>query len=200
MTTGGYREEVFNVLLALLLHQRGVVTAPEQAFKQDIDSRRRIPDVLVVFQGLRTVIEGKVDDRPDAREEALQQAQERVNKGIAHIGMAVIYPRTLRRTPFPDLTDALSQSQFSIATFSEAGETGWTEGDLDYLAEVLRRTFDQLIQEDVVAKAVESLSGGVREFARSAFASPATAQRAAQILGISEPPRRRRRRAEDEDE
>lgn len=200
MTTGRYREEVFNVLLALLLHQRGVVTAPEQAFKQAIEGRRHIPDVLVVFQGLRTVIEGKVDDRPNAPEEALQQAQERVNKGIAHIGIAVLYPKTLRRTPFPDLMDALSQSQFNIAIFSEAGETGWTEGGIDYLAELLRRTFEQLIQEDVVAKAVQALSAGVSEFACSAFTNPATVQRAAQILGIGEPPRRRRRQADDEDE
>ena len=98
MTTGGYREEVFNVLLALLLHQRGVVTAPEQAYRQAVDSRRRVPDVLVVFQGLPTVIKGKVDDRPDAAGEALLQAQEWVNRGIAHIGNVVLYPRNLRRT------------------------------------------------------------------------------------------------------
>ena len=46
MTTGGYREEVFSVLLALLLHQRGVVTAPEQAFQQAVEGGRRVPDVL----------------------------------------------------------------------------------------------------------------------------------------------------------
>lgn len=201
MTTGRYREEVFNVLLALLLHQRGVVTAPEQAFKQAVQGRRHIPDVLVVFQGLRTVIEGKVDDQPNAPEDAMRQAQERVNKGIAHIGIAILYPKTLRRTPFPDLMDALSQSQFSIAIYSEAGETVWTEGGLDYLAELLRRTFEQLIQEDVVARAVQVLSAGVDEFAHAAFTSAVTVQRAAQILGIGEPPpRRRRRQPEEEDE
>ena len=58
MVNTGYREEVFNVLLALLLHQRGVVTAPEQSLKQAIERHRRIPDVQVSFQGLRTVIQG----------------------------------------------------------------------------------------------------------------------------------------------
>ncbi|MDP3063549.1 MAG: hypothetical protein Q8O40_10150, partial [Chloroflexota bacterium] len=77
MVAGKYREEVLNVLLALLLSERGVVTAPEQSFRDAIEHRRHIPDVLVVFQGLRTVIEGKVDDQPSAAQNALQDAQER---------------------------------------------------------------------------------------------------------------------------
>lgn len=200
MSRQGYREEVFNVLLALLLHQRGVVTAPEQSLRQAVEGRRRVPDVLVSFQGLRTVIEGKVGDRPDAAEEVLQQARERVNKGIAHIGIGVLYPAYLRGLPFSNLMDALASSTFQIAVYSEAGETGWTEGSLDYLADLLRRTFDQLVREDVVAKAVQALNVGVSDFARAAFTSAATVQRAVQILGIGEPPRRTRRPSEDEEE
>lgn len=197
----GYREEVFNVLLALLLHQRGVVTAPEQSLLQSIGGRprRSIPDVMVVFQGLRTVIEGKVEGQPQAKEAALTQAKERVEKGIAHIGIAVLYPESLRHVAFDSLQGALAHSRFEVATYSEAGELGWTEGGLDYLAELLRRTFDQLVKEDVVTKAVETLNEGVDAFARAVFTQPATVQRAAQILGVGEPPRRSRRRTEDEE-
>lgn len=200
MPREGYREEVFNVLLALLLHERGVITAPEQSLRLAAQSRRQLPDVLVSFQGLRTVIEGKVDDQPDAHEQAFQQAQERVSKGIAHIGVAVVYPATLRSHPFSDLMNALTTATFQVAVYSEAGEAGWTEGGLDYLANLLRRTFDQLVEEDVVAKAVEALDAGVSNFARSAFTSAATVQRAAQLLGIGEPPRRARHAEEDDDE
>jgi hypothetical protein len=199
MVNTGYREEVFNVLLALLLHQRGVVTAPEQSLRQAIQGRRRIPDVQVSFQGLRTVIEGEVDDQPQAQERALQEAQERVTRGIAHIGVAVVYPAALRKVSFPSVMDSLAHSTFRIAVCSEAGETGWTEGSLDYLAELLRRTFHQLVKEDVVTKAVEILDGGIAEFARLTFTSRATTQRAAQILGIGEPPRRTRKQQEEED-
>lgn len=200
MTNRGYREEVFNVLLALLLHERGVISAPEQSFRQAIEGRRHVPDVLVVFQGLRTVIEGKVDDLPDARSVVLAQAQERVDKGIAHIGVAILYPRELRRIPFPELKETLQDTRFEIAVCSEAGQMGWSEGDLDYLADLLRRTFHQLVQEDVVARAVRTLDEGVTAFAHAVFASPASITRAAQILGIGEPPSRRRRRTEDEED
>ena len=88
MSSSGYREEVFNVLLALLLHERGVITAPEQSFKQAVEERRHVPDVLVIYRGLRTVIEGKVADKSGANEKALKQAQDRVSSGVAHIGMA----------------------------------------------------------------------------------------------------------------
>lgn len=199
MATTGYREEVFNVLLALLLHQRGVVTAPEQSLKDALQPRRCIPDVLVSFQGLRTVIEGKVDDQPQAQERALGEARERVSKGIAHIGVAVLYPAGLRQVPFADLTDSLARSSFHIAVCSEAGETGWTEGGLDYLADLLRRTFHQLVKEDVVTKAVEALNVGISDFARLTFTGRATVQRAAQILGIGEPPRKTRTAAEEEE-
>lgn len=198
-TTGRYREEVFNVLLALLLHRRGVVVAPEQSFRQFLQSPRQIPDVLVVFQGLRTVIEGKVEDQSNAEEVALGQAQARVEKGIAHVGIAVLYPSSLRQTPFAELEEALAQSTLRIAVCSEAGPGGWTSGNLDYLADLLRRTYHQLVQEDVVNSAVQLLNTGVAEFAQAAFTNAASVQRAAQILGIGEPPRRDRR-GPDEDE
>lgn len=199
MTTGRYREEVFNVLLALLLHQRGVVSAPEQSFREAVSSHRHIPDVLVDFQGLRTVIEGKVDDSSQARQTVLAQARERVDRGIAHIGVAVLYPPILRQTPFAELLEALAHSSFSTAVCSEAGEVGWAEGNLDYLADLLRRTFNQLVKEDVVAEAVATLDAGITDFARSAFTMPATVQRAAGILGIGEPPKKTRKQAEDEE-
>jgi hypothetical protein len=203
MTTGRYREEVFNVLLALLLHQRGVVTAPEQSFQQAVSHQRRVPDVLVDFRGLRTVIEGKVDDQPDEASSVTQQTRDRVEKGVAHIGVAVLYPGSLRQTPFSDLSNALTQCTFRIAIFSEAtepGQTNWSAGNLDYLADLLRRTFHELVQEDVVSKAASVLEAGVSEFARSAFTTQAMLRRASQILGIGEPARRTRRSQTEDDE
>lgn len=201
MTTGGYREEVFNVLLALLLHGRGVVTAPEQSFREALERRRHVPDVLVVYRGLRTVIEGKVADRVGADAKCLEQARDRVSRGIAHIGIALLYPRDIRKIHgLSELQDALANATFRVSVCSEAGETGWTEGGVDYLADVLRRTYDQLIKEDVVTRAVESLNAGIAGFAHLAFTGPGTIQRAAEILGIRELPKRKRKTSEDEEE
>ncbi|MBI4283892.1 MAG: hypothetical protein HY663_05420 [Chloroflexi bacterium] len=201
MTSSGYREEVFNVLLALLLHERGVITAPEQSFRQALQERRHVPDVLVVYRGLRTVIEGKVADKSGAGDKALVQARDRVSSGVAHIGIALLYPAAIRKTPsFPELQDVLISCTFKVAVCSETGETGWTEGGIDYLADVLRGTFDQLIREDAVTKAVDALNAGIDQFSRTVFTSSATIHRAAEILGIRELPKRNRKKSDDEEE
>lgn len=200
MAKGGYREEVFNVLLALLLHQRGIVSAPEQSFKQAVESRRHVPDVLVVFQGMTTAIEGKMADQPEARERAFRQVRDRVDKGIAHIGVALLYPPGLKKTPFPELKDAMSRSTFQVAVYSEAGETGWNAGGLDYIADLLKRTFHQMAREDVVARAVQTLDAGITQFAHSVYVSVASLQQAAQILGIGELPKRSRKVTEEDEE
>ena len=200
MSSSGYREEVFNVLLALLLHERGVVTAPERSLRQAIEQRRRVPDVLVVYRGLRTVIEGKVADKSGADEKALEQARDRVNSAIAHVGIALLYPAAIRKIPsFAELQGFLGSCTFKVAVCSETGETGWTEGGLDYLADVLRGTFEQLVHEDTVVKAVDILNAGIDEFARLVFTSTATVNRAAEILGIREVPKRSRKKSTDEE-
>lgn len=200
MSSRGYREEVFNVLLALLLHERGVVTAPEQSLREAIEQRRRVPDVLVVYRGLRTVIEGKVADKSGADEKAILQARDRVNSGVAHVGIALLYPAAIRKIlSFSELQGFLSTCTFKVAVCSETGETGWTEGGLDYLADVLRGTFEQLVREDAVVKAVGVLNAGIGEFARLVFTSPATVNRAAEILGIREIPKRSRKKSTDEE-
>ena len=186
MSTAGYREEVLNVLLAQLLDEQGIVSAPEQSVKRATQTRR-VPDVLVLFRWLRTVIEGKVGDHPTAAEDVLKDARGRVEQGIAHIGIAVLYPATLRQIPFPSVKSELGKTKLRIAICSEAGEQGWTDGDTNYLGAMLRRTFDQLIEEDVVTQAVSALDAGVEAFAQGISASPAAIERSAEVLGIGEP-------------
>ena len=186
MKNTGFREEVLNVLLAQLLDEQGIISAPEQSLKQ-VSQSRRIPDVLVSFRGLRTAIEGKVDDNPMAKEEVLKNARERVEQGIAHIGISVLYPSSLRKVSFTTVKTELNKTRLQIAIYSEAGEQGWTEGDATYLGTMLRRTFDQLVEEDVVTQAVAALNAGVEVFAQALNSSPAAIERSADLLGIGEP-------------
>lgn len=186
MSSTGYREEVLNVVLAQLLDEQGIISAPEQSLKLAAQARR-VPDVLVLFRGLRTAIEGKVDDHPTAADDVIKDAQGRVEQGIAHIGVAVLYPAALRQIPFPSLKNELSKAKLRMAICSEAGEQGWTDGDINYLGAMLRRTFDQLIEEDVVTQAVAALDAGVEVFAQAISASPAAIERSAELLGIGEP-------------
>lgn len=80
----GYRQEVFNFVLAQILQERGVISVPEKVIKAILSKQeyRRMPDVMVNFMGLRTVIEGEVSDQPDAKNRALKSAAKQVEDGI----------------------------------------------------------------------------------------------------------------------
>ena len=67
-----FREEVLNVALAKVLSARGLVTTPETI--QSSGGARKMPDVLVLFHGLRVILEGKVGGRTQAESDAAGQA------------------------------------------------------------------------------------------------------------------------------
>lgn len=185
----GYRQEVFNVLLAQLLQERGVITAPENILKLAVKQARRMPDVIVNFNGLRTAIEGEVS-QPDAEKRALDSARKRVDEGIAHIGIAIIYPKRLRKVDFNQLKSELANSELRIAVLTESEETGFTPGNVNYLESTLRHTFEQLVREDVVGNAVAAIDAGIERFAAVIIDNEGVVGRMAQILGVQELPRK----------
>lgn len=182
----GYRQEVFNVLLAQLLQERGVIAAPENVIRSSPTSNRKMPDVIVNFQGLRTIIEGEVDDQPNAREKALASVGKRVEDGIAHIGVAVIYPAYLRKVEFTTLKTTLAACDLQVAIITESGSPDFITGDVNYLENALRRTFEHLVKEDVVANAVKSLEAGIERFASVLSVKEGDVGRVAEALGIRE--------------
>ena len=190
----GYRQEVLNVILAQILRERVVVSVPEKVLKEILSKKRRMPDVMVDFMGLRTVIEGEVDDQPDAKKKAWESARKRVEEGIAHIGVALVYPAFLRQLDLEQLKTQMAECQFEIAVAAESefGDQGFNSGNVNYLAEILRKTFDQLVKEDVVAQAVALLDAGIDQVASAVRHSPGFVPKAAQILGIKAlPPKKK---------
>ncbi len=203
---GRSREEVLNVVLALLLNQRGIVAAPEQILRQALAGERVMPDVLVDYQGLRVAIEGKVARGAGEERAVLKAARERVEQGIAHIGIAVLYQASLRRVGQVDeLERELERSTLKVAVVSEVEEaqqlafplgdlgeakaptkTPWAEGNVDHLGEMLRRVYEKLVAEDVVARAVAAIRAGMERFAPVLLANPGALERARQALGIRE--------------
>jgi len=180
----GFRQEVINVALARLLQEQGLVTAPEYIFDATLEHGRKMVDVIVYYNGLRTAIEGEVADQPDAQDRALQSARRRVEDGVTHIGLAVIYPASLRQAPFERLGADLAECSLQIALATEAEETGFVTGDVNYLKRALQAAFERLIKEDTVAKAVALLSGGVERFAMVCMDKPGILGRAIERLGI----------------
>lgn len=183
MTSGAFREEVLNVVLAELLSERGLVSVPETVLRRQEGTR--LPDVRVVFRGLRTSIEGKFSDVPNAKAIAIGQAKERVDEGIAHIGIAALYPPSLRAARrMSELHEALAVAELVVAVYSEATEPEWVASHVDGLAELLRRTHQLLTSEDVVADAVASIEAAVNRFSQTVLTMPGVLARSADALGI----------------
>jgi hypothetical protein len=197
----GFREEVLNVILAQILEEHGVISAPERIIKARPGMTRKMPDVLVYFRGLRLIIEGKVEDATNAEESALNAARQRVDEGLAHIGIAAVYPAFLRKLErTAQLKNELEECQLRVAIYSESGETGFTSANIKQLTNMLYQTFDQLVQEDVVKRATEILDEAVEKIAPILAAIPDFPGKAAKILGIRALPSRKKRTEEKEGE
>ena len=153
MTAYRHREETLNTQLAILLSRFGV-----EADAETIQAKgRERPDVLFHWRGLRVVIEGKFADHPQAREVVLGDARGRVQRGIANIAAAVVYPGALRTTATPQLLDQLESSVLAYCMISESEETVWFEGTPAALMDALRRTQETMAQDDIVARIAQSL-------------------------------------------
>lgn len=196
----GFREEVLNVELARLLAERGEVTLPETIFS--LHERRNMPDVFLRFNGLGVVIEGKVDDNANAMREVEQNARQRVEVGLAHIAVGLIYPASLRTVgSLKELGKALKTADFRVCVVTEVNALPdepavWQTGNIDFLQSLFHRAFEDLVKEDVVVRAVAVLEDGIARFARSVLPHQAVLERCACTLGIGEPPDSRNEREE----
>ena len=74
-----------------------------------------MPDLLLPFRGFFLVIEAEVDDQPQASEQAWRKAVERVEQGLAHLALALVYPAELRELPVSQLGDALRATQLRFS-------------------------------------------------------------------------------------
>lgn len=208
------RQEVLNVLLAQLLQERGLEVAPEQIIT-DPSGLRRMPDVIVDFQGLRLAIEGEFASRT-AHEKASKSASQRVEDGIAHMGMALVYPSALRemgrsidelktklagaRLEFAIITENEATPQESLFPLAVRAPAQFAKGELDDLAEALRKSYERLVQDRVLERAVKYLDQGIEVFVGSLNPQPASTRRFASALGIRELPKGKRKDTEKEAE
>jgi hypothetical protein len=178
-----HREEVLNTVLAEAIVARGLNATPESIR----DHGRQRPDVMIAFRGLRCVIEGKIADVANARAIVLQDATARVEKGVAHLAIAAVYPKVLRSTPFDHLLEACSQSPLDFAVCSERGATEWRSGGIDDILDELRRAHETLARDDVVQEVAAKLEAGLQEVAQILFDDATVCDRLIPLLGIGEP-------------
>ncbi len=182
---GHSREEVLNVALARLLRQHGIVSAAERITTLPATGGRAMPDVLVEYQNLRLIIEGKIDRNPESGRQVQKQAYDRVVSGLAHLALAVLYPQSLAAVT--DHESVLAQSRLQISVFGEFSQledAPWEQGTVDDIADLLTRSYDRMIRGDVVRQAADTIRQATEDFSVVFQDSPAALDRAVRALGI----------------
>ncbi len=180
MTTYRHREETLNTHLALVLAQFGLDADAETI---QAGGRER-PDVLFPWRGLRVVIEGKFADHPKAQEAVFADAQGRVQRGVAHIAVAAVYPAELRETPTPQLLEQLATATLTYRVLALDDVTAWFEGTPAAILDALRRTQATLIQDDIIATTAASLAQRISDTTLLWQGETGTCSRLAILLGM----------------
>ncbi|MBO9308763.1 MAG: hypothetical protein J7551_03150 [Chloroflexi bacterium] len=197
-----YRQETLNIAFAQILHAEGIALAPESVLRAD--ERRRLPDIVLDYRGLRLMVEGEVDDLLEPEEKAYRAARRRLEEGLAHIAIGVVYPALLRNVPFRKLHRAIHESRLRfVVLIPSALEASFVEGKVSDFRDMLERAYDHLLREDEVSEAVAIIESAVEQFAQVVIQHfSARLPEIAEVLEMKYQPKRRRRRVvapEDED-
>lgn len=177
------REEVLNVTLATVLHAFGINADPETI----LHSGAERPDVIIDYRGMRIVIEGKLADTAKAEQLTADQAQERIDLGIGHIALAVLYPKYLRETEFKGLAKEMAVASYRFCVMSEIGKSPWHTGGVADILTELRRAHESMSSQDVVQQAAEQLSNNLDGVAMLFTAQPKVCEDLASVLGVGKP-------------
>lgn len=176
-----HREEVLNVVLATCLSSRGIEADPETILQRG----RSRPDVIALFRGLRCGIEGKIADTTQAKILVLGDARARINQGIAHLAIAVVYPTALRTVAFSRLQTELNLAVFEFSVLTDAdGKEAWHAGRINEIVAELRRAHDVIVRDDVLTQSVNTLNIGLAEVSSALLNNKGACDRLIHVLGI----------------
>ncbi|MCL2076170.1 MAG: SAM-dependent methyltransferase [Betaproteobacteria bacterium] len=175
-----HREEVINTHLAILLTRHGVNAEAETIHH----SGHARPDVLFTLGGLRVVIEGKFADAPDADTVVLEDAIRRIDTGMCHVAVALVYPKALRTASTKTLGKTLAASSLRFVIVSETGQTEWAESSPAEILSALRRVHEALARDDIVAASARRLSERIENIAALWAGQAAVCDRLSELLGM----------------
>jgi hypothetical protein len=170
------REENLNVVLADLLAERGLKALGEVILKKG--GKRPEPDVLLVINGVRIVIEGK---KPGFWDELVKQCQERLDNNVCDLCVMVEYANidlasklTLSQV---DVKNSLLKGKFNVGLMSyvhRAGLSRWMQTlskpeeykdiDFDELLTYLMSAYGQVVREDIIEPVRARMEETLREF------------------------------------
>jgi hypothetical protein len=179
-----HREEVLNTVLATCIANRGVEADPETILQKG----QIRPDVMASFRGLRCVIEGKVADVTQAKAVVMADAYKRIEQGVAHLTIALVYPVALRTTEIAALPQALTAATFEFSVLTSSGQGEWHDGGISEILAELRRAHETIVRDDVLQQAVDTLNIGLGEVSNALLGNKGTCDRLIRVLGIGSKP------------
>jgi len=184
---GGFREEVLNVFLAILLSDRNILSVPESI--RNVPAKgRRLPDITIAeYLGIRVIIEGRILESSNTEKTLVHDAFNRIKEGLSPVCIAVLYPASLRNVSWNEIKTQLAHSNLRVKVITSTSEEEWYDTDVDGLAAILRRAYELLTKEDVVATTVEKLKDAIENSAICLSEVQSIPSRLRAILGIFEP-------------
>jgi hypothetical protein len=172
----GLREENLNVTLASLLAEKGLQALGEVILRKG--EKRPEPDVLIILNGVRIVIEGKKGGMWD---ELVRQCQERLDNNVCDLCVMVEYVQVDTGKIAPTqlhIKEALQSASFNVGFLSyldRANLDKWTNEParpqeyrdvrFDDLLTYLMSAYSEVVRKDVVAPVVDKLRETLDEFA-----------------------------------
>jgi len=183
MSSGGFREEVLNVILANQLNVRGLVSVPENIKKTG--KGRKIPDIAITqFLGIRIIIEGRYFENASDESSLIEDAKKRIEDGLCSVCFAVLYPPALRHSNYTNLENDLEKAKLRIKVITDTKEEDWVDSNVNGLASFLRKSYELLVREDVVAESVKYLNDAIEKASNLLILNQSTSIKYKDILGI----------------
>ena len=160
-----FREEQLNSELSHLLEERGILSTPETI--KHTSRGKRMPDITIKhYSGIQVIIEGKINSAANTSQILLDQVKERIEGRLAQICVAVLYPEDLRRASnTKELREKIKNSNLSIRIISNINDSDWIETDINGLTDLLRRTYENLINDPLLTQSVEELKNAIESAA-----------------------------------
>ena len=183
-----FKEEVINVLLAELLIDYGLHAEPETIRQQ------KAPDVFIPMEGVKINLEGRFVNNP-AIKTLRDDVKERIEQGIAEIGVAVNYPEDLREAAGVvelkgKLRNILLDTTIIYSASSGMEMIGVGGLKSQRLAETIQNTFSLIIRNDIVKQEVQEIQKVIEETTKLAskaelfFSSQKVIEKLKSALGI----------------
>jgi len=167
-----FREEVLNVKLAdILTEVYGIGALPET--KKKTGSGRSLPDVMLVQQGIKINLEGRLKTSPQIRN-LESHCTGRVEKGIADVAIGVTYPKGADEADdIAHLTEILKTARYDCMTVfmsSKGIKTIKVKGSSlsDLVANILNAC-STVVQNDIVRNKVKEVDLAINEATKDAL-------------------------------